>query len=109
MVAEQKILQLIGEKFFAQPEAFVEAYVMWHNTVPWWLLRSHSDIVLKTPAEVSPWKFIVTIELRGQDYPPLMDFARDETREAYVIQNNLYIVQKSAQLFLDSLQRSYTS
>jgi hypothetical protein len=28
MVAEQKILQLIGEKFFAQPEAFVEAYVM---------------------------------------------------------------------------------
>jgi len=82
---------------------------MWHNTVPGWLLRSHSDIVLKTPVEVSPWEFILTVELRGQDYPPLTDFARDETRESYVIQNNLYLLQKSAQLFLNSLQRSYTS
>jgi len=109
MVAEQKILELIWKKFFARPEEFIEAYVMWHNTVPGWLLRSHSDIVLKTPVEVSPWEFILTVELRGQDYPPLTDFARDETRESYVIQNNLYLLQKSAQLFLNSLQRSYTS
>jgi hypothetical protein len=64
---------------------------------------------LKTPVEVSPGEFILTIELRGQDYPPLTDFARDETREAYVIQNNLFLLQKSAKEFLNTLQRSYTS
>ena len=109
MVAEQDILHMIGKKFFARPQEFVDAYMLGENTVSWWLLRSHSDIVLKTPAEVEPWKFILTIELRWQDYPPLTDFARDETRESYVIQNNLYLLQKSASQFTDFLQQAYTS
>lgn len=109
MVAEQDILLMIGQKFFSRPQKFVDAYMLWENTVGWWLLRSHSDIVLKTPAEVAPWKFVLTIELRWQDYPPLTDFARDETRESYVIQNNLYLLQKSASQFTESLQKSYTS
>lgn len=64
MVAEQNILSLIGTKFFSQPNAFIEAYTMGKNTVSQTVLRSHSDIVLKAPAEPEPGKYLLTIELR---------------------------------------------
>lgn len=104
MIAEQKVLQLIGKKFFARPEDFIDAYTMWKDTINQWILRSHSDIVLKVPMEREPGQYILTMEMRGQDYPPLMNVLREETREAYVIQNNLLLLQKSAQQFTECLQ-----
>ena len=107
MIAEQKVLELIAGKFFARPEEFIEAYTLGLDMIDQQILRSHSDIVLKAPAEPEPGKFIITVEMRGQDYPPLTDFSREETREAYVIQNNFYLLQKSAQQFTDCLQKFY--
>ena len=107
MIAEQKVLELIAQKFFARPEDFIEAYTLGKDTVDQSVLRSHSDIVLKAPGEPEPGQFILTVEMRWQDYPPLTDFSREETREAYVIQNNLYLLQRSTQLFTDTLQKFY--
>lgn len=104
MIAEQKVLELIGNKFFARPKDFIEAYMLGKDTLNQSVLRSHSDIVLKAPVEIEPGQYIITMEMRGQDYPPLTDMPREETREAYVIQNNLLLLQKSAQQFTDCLQ-----
>jgi hypothetical protein len=59
---------------------------------------------LKAPAEPEPGQFILTVEMRGQDYPPLLDIPREKARESYVIQNNLLILEKSMQQFLEQLQ-----
>jgi hypothetical protein len=64
MIVEQEILHMIGKKFFADPDSFVESYVMGHETLKGGLRRSHSDIVLKTPVQLAPDQYILTIELR---------------------------------------------
>lgn len=101
---KKEILEMIWQKFFRNPDNFIASYFTGKNTVSGGLLRSHSDIVLKAPAEVEENQFILTVEMRGQDYPPLTVFARDETREAYVIQNNLAFLQRWVHQFIDHIQ-----
>lgn len=103
--AQSKILWEIAHKFFKDPKEFIDAYQENRNGIHQEVQKSHSDIVLKTPAKNEDGSSIVTIELRWQDYPPLRDIPRKQTREAHVIENNLLFVQKSCQQYLGKLRQ----